>query len=322
MNLKIKFLIIIITLSILFINGCIEEEKINDKYDIYVGSNIDNGYSTIQKAINNASNQDSIYVYNGIYNETIKINKSINLITENNDKTIIDYKGNKTEEIAIITITSDNCTINGIRINNLNKNIKLTGILIKSSNNTIINNTITNTDKGIFIESDYNTNYFNNTILFNNLINNSYGLHIIYSPNNNISDNNIKFSKEYGIYLLSSDTNTLSNNTFSENNYGLRIKGSRGNKLFNNNIILNQKGLYFCCGARNNIVYNNNFQENNIWHANDALGNQWDNGIIGNYWDDYEKKYPNSEIINGIWETPYNITGGSYTDNFPLINPI
>jgi len=26
--------------------------------------------------------------------------------------------------------------------------------------------------------------------------------------------------------------------------------------------------------------------------------------------------------MNGLWETPYNITGGSYTDNFPLINPI
>ena len=321
MNKKIKCLSIIISLLFLSIGGCIEQEKINNKYDYYVGSNIKNGYSTIQNAIDNSSNGDSIYIYNGIYNETIKINKSIKIISENKE-TIINPKINNSEQNAIITITSDNCTIDGLMINNSAESNLLYGILIISSNNTIINNTIKNHDKGIFIESDYNINYMNNNIIYNNFSNNNYGLHVIYSTKNNIANNNIQSSKEYGIYLLSSDDNNISNNTFLKNNYGLRIKGSRNNQIFNNIINLNQKGLYFCCGARNNIVYNNNFIENNIWHANDALGNKWDNGSLGNFWDDYQIKYPDSKMINGIWNTPYNITGGNYVDNLPLVNPI
>ena len=325
MNLKITIITFFIISSIVLNVGCLEEEIINVKYDIYVGNNIDYGYSTIQEAINNAKDGESIFIYNGIYNETIIINKTLNIIGESNDKTIIDFKGNIYGEGYIFLISQDNCTIDGIQINN-SKNIKnIIGIAIKSSNNKIINNTIMNTNKAIVINpsNDYDSYYLKNDIAFNNLSNNDYGMHVIYSSYNNISKNIFYLNNEYGIYLTgSSDDNILSYNTFLENNYGLRIKGSRDNELFNNDIFSNQKGLYFCCGARNNIVYNNNFQDNIIWHANDALGNQWDNGIVGNYWDDYEEKYPNSEIINGMWYNPYNITGGSYTDNYPLINPI
>ncbi len=323
MNLK-KFIInFLIILSILLLNGCIDEETTNGKYDIYVGANVTNGYSTIQKAIENSSNGDSIFIYDGVYNENLIINKSINITGESNDKTIINYIKDQEQEIIIITILADSCILNNININNSNGTDNVLGIVIKSSNNTIINTSITNTEKGIYIDSDYNVNSRNNSIIMNNISNNNYGLYVTYSNNNNISKNKIFDNKEYGIYLLNSNDNILSYNFYYNNtDYALRIKGSRYNKLYNNNIFLNQKGLYFCCGARDNIVYNNNFQDNIIWHANDALGNQWDNGIIGNYWGDYEEKYPNSEIINGKWQTPYNISGGSYKDNYPLVNPI
>jgi len=318
-----KTIITFLTISsIISFNGCIEEEINNGNYDIYVGANINNGYSTIQKAIDNSSKGGSIFIYDGLYNEKIIINKSININGESNGNTIIYYKGNKSQEISLITILADNCTIDNLNINNTNEINNLFGIVINSSNNTIINNSISNTDRCVFINSIYNENSRNNIITFNNISNNNYGLYVAYSNNNNISKNKIFNNKEYGIYLLNSNDNTISYNKYFNNSYGLRIKGSKTNEIFNNNIFSNNKGLYFCCGARNNIVYNNNFQENIDWHAYDALGNQWDNGIIGNYWDDYEEKYPNSEINNGIWSIPYNITGGSYIDNFPLFNSI
>ncbi len=308
--------------NILLLQGCIDEHHIDDKYDLYVGANINNGYSSIQNAINEASNFESIFIYDGIYNEEIIVDKSIKIFGESNDKTIIACKENQSQEISIITISVDNCTINGISINNPYSNNSVIGINIKSSNNSIINNYIYNTDRAVFIDSDYYDSLTNNSIQFNKIYNNEYGLYIEYSNNNNISGNNISNSGQYGIYDQNSNYNIFSYNSFYNNNYGLRIKGSRYNEIFNNNIILNKKGLYFCCGARENTVFNNNFIENKDWHANDALGNNWDNGIIGNYWDDYEEKYPDSEKNNGIWNTSYSVYGGSYMDNFPLVNPV
>jgi len=324
MNKKIIIIIIniLILSNILFFSGCIEEEKNDGIYDLYVGKNIQNGYSTINQAINFALNGDSIFIFNGIYNETIIINKSINLIGESNKKTIINFNENQSEKIGIIEILADNCSIQNLNLNNTYNNLNSFGIIINSSNNKIINNKISNTDRGIFINSIYTYKSLNNSIKFNNISNNIYGLYIAYSDNNNISYNNISENKDYGIYLLNSNENKLSHNNFSKNNYGLRIKGSRSNIVTYNNIYENNKGLYFCCGARDNIVFKNNFLKNFDWHSYDSLANKWDNNKIGNYWDDYIEKYPNSNKNDGLWDIPYNITGGNYIDHFPLINPV
>jgi len=83
----------------------------------------------------------------------------------------------------------------------------------------------------------------------------------------------------------------------------------------------NTKGVYCCCKASNNIIYNNNFKQNSEYSAQDASSNQWDNGINGNYWDDYVAKYPDANQIDGIWDTPYDINV-SKKDRFPLVNPV
>jgi parallel beta-helix repeat protein len=322
MNYKILLITLFTISNIFIITGCIEDNIKNDKYNIYVGLNIDYGYSKIQDAIFNASDGDSIFIFNGIYNETLIINKSLKIIGESKDNTIINFDGNNTNEIDLILISKDNCIIDGIKIYNPKKNKNVRGIVIESSNNTIINNTVANIDKGILITTENAVNVNSNLIISNNLSNNNYGLNVRYSDLNNITDNIFYSNKEYGIYLLGSNDNILSDNNFTENNYGIRIKGSTKNELYNNSIFYNDKGLYFCCGARNNLVFNNNFMGNNEYNGKDAIGNKWDNGIVGNYWDDYQEKYPDSEITNGIWSIPYNITGGNYLDNFPLVNPI
>ena len=82
----------------------------------------------------------------------------------------------------------------------------------------------------------------------------------------------------------------------------------------------NKNGTYFCCGAVNNIVYNNNFINNANWNAKDDPGNIWDNGIVGNYWDDYTGTDANGD---GIGDTPYliNLLAGD-GDRFPLMQQI
>jgi len=49
--------------------------------------------------------------------------------------------------------------------------------------------------------------------------------------------------------------------------------------------------------------------------------NVWDDGACeGNYWSDYEDRYPDAEEIyeSGIWNTPY-VVDINNQDNYPLI---
>jgi hypothetical protein len=69
------------------------------------------------------------------------------------------------------------------------------------------------------------------------------------------------------------------------------------------------------------VLYNNIFEQNSIYNARDDVSNQWDNEIVGNFWDDYEEKYPEAIQIDNIWDIPYKITGDNI-DRFPLVNPV
>ncbi len=72
-----------------------------------------------------------------------------------------------------------------------------------------------------------------------------------------------------------------------------------------------------------NLIYFNNFTENingqtmQPLNAEDNSGNnKWDNGTIGNYWDDYLGKDSDD---NTIGDTPYTVSGSSGgTDRYPI----
>jgi nitrous oxidase accessory protein NosD len=66
------------------------------------------------------------------------------------------------------------------------------------------------------------------------------------------------------------------------------------------------------------LVYLNTFKNNSVWHGYDLFHNKWDNGSVGNFWDDY---IGNDIDKDGIGNSPYNITGGVSQDNYPMMNP-
>jgi len=308
-----KYIIIsgmILILIIITLNGCIEEEAGNITIQ-------GKGYfDSIQSAVDKASNGDEILVYNGTYNETITINKSISLIAVEKNSTIIQYIGNETDK-TVIEISADNCTIDGFFISCNNTSLEPTGIKITSNNNIITNNTIQDFIYGIFLDNSNNILISNNKIL-----NNENGLYTVNSINNIIISNNITKNKKYGAYILSkSDNNVFKYNQISQNNVGLRIKGSERNNFENNIVKYNEhKGFYICCGAKNNIVFNNSIIDNNI-NADDHFNNQWHYNNVGNYWSDYEEKYPSSidENNDGFWDTPYLIYEDTL-DIFPRLS--
>lgn len=76
----------------------------NDSRILYVGGDGPGNYSKIQDAIDNASNGDTVFVYNGIYYENLVVDKSINLQGENKEYTIID--GDNIETFYYFWVTS------------------------------------------------------------------------------------------------------------------------------------------------------------------------------------------------------------------------
>ena len=80
-------IIILILIGSIFIVG-----SHNSVYGetLYVDDDGGADYTSIQDAIDNASDGDTIYVYNGTYYGNIVVDKSIDLIGENRDTTIID----------------------------------------------------------------------------------------------------------------------------------------------------------------------------------------------------------------------------------------
>lgn len=284
----------------------------NDKKSYIVSIDGKGNYSSIQEAIDSSYDNNTIFVRKGIYYENIIITKPIELIGEDRDTTIINGNGSR----SIIDISADYVKISGFTITNGSRNTE--GMKIRGSYNIISNcNISSNNNYGLYLEANPKT--LNNIIKYNTFYNNNYGIYTQNAKTNNISSNTFTHNTVYALYLsTTSNDNLISDNKFMENNYAIRIKSSMINEVINNLIINNQYGLYFCCGAENNIAYNNVFINNTNWNANDALGNKWDNGKVGNYWDDYTGKDQNGD---GIGDTPYLI-GGDKGDNFPLMEPI
>ncbi|MFA5772563.1 MAG: PKD domain-containing protein [Thermoplasmata archaeon] len=95
-------------------------------------------YTTIQAAINAASAGDTVYVYNGTYNEQITISKNIDLVGQSNQSTII--RGTGASNTKGISITTNFVNISNMRVDNFDYGILLTS----SSTNILTNTNITN----------------------------------------------------------------------------------------------------------------------------------------------------------------------------------
>jgi nitrous oxidase accessory protein NosD len=135
---------------------------------LYVGGSGPGNYSSIQDAIDNASDGDTVFVFDDSspYIENLIIKISISLIGENKETTVIDGDFND----GVIKICKDNIQISGFTITN-SKN-GYSGINIKSNSNIIDDNTFINNYIGIlFIDSS-----IDNIVTFNSFIDNLDGV--------------------------------------------------------------------------------------------------------------------------------------------------
>jgi len=185
---------------------------INDDYNESTDNWHINKYNHIQQGIDNISEDGNVYVYNGIYQENIIIDKNLTLTSFSYDKPILDGQRN-----TGITISDNFVIINNFIINNCSNGIKIFNSTKTISNIQIINNTIkNNTLEAIYIQNSQNNNITGNII--NN--NSGNGLLLISSSNNKIYKNNfINNSKNGTSITSSSDNNIIYYNNFLNNSY-------------------------------------------------------------------------------------------------------
>jgi parallel beta-helix repeat protein len=133
-------------------------------------------YQYIWQGIENATTGDTVYVLNGIYYENVIVDKTISLIGESQENTIIDAQNYGT----VVTITADNVIMKNFQVKNGGEEW------------------YPNRDSGVKILGDYIT--FENCNLYDNF----YCVYVIswYSTIKNCTTHD----NEYGLFLWYDDT--------------------------------------------------------------------------------------------------------------------
>ncbi len=316
---KVIVLILSMVLSLIFIFAYSNQISIAEPSEdtLYVGGSGPGNYSSIRKAIEEAESEDTIFVYEGTYSETISITKSIHITGEHKDSTIIDgeNKGNvieiKAQEVTFSSLTVQNSKkptkekeeyagilLNEDMITLSNCNILhcTYAILIKSSNqNTIEQCYLNDNYGGISIQSSNE-----NTVKQCEITNSSeyYAIALTSSSNNRVEFCNIHHNPVLGIVFSQSTDNVIHHNEFRSNSYAMRFFQTETNS------------------CRNNTIYQNNFIDNLVI---DNCNNDWNYSSKGNYWSDYSGSDSNQD---GIGDDAFLIPGGVNKDFFPLMNMV
>jgi len=271
---------------------------------LYVGGTGPENYSNIQVAIDAASNGDTIFVYNGTYYGHLIITKTITLVGEDKDTTIIDGEQYYGGVIRIFYTSGVNIT--GFTIKNSSiagEERSISGIYIDHSNYVLISGCKLFEDTcGIAL--DYSEN---NTIKFNKFIKVYTDLHLWHGSNNNVISDNEICNNLVGIDIYRGSNNVIFNNNMYRTNQteyiddyviGIRLgEGASYNTVYHNNLINNKIGKYYAMA--------NNAVEGWIGQP-PGDGNLWYNPVLkeGNYYDDYLGM---DEDGDGIGDTPHNV---------------
>ena len=212
---------------------------------------IENPYVKINDALENATNGDTIYVFDGIYYENIIIEKRISLMGEN--QTVIDGNYSK----YIIKIISNNCVIKDLILRNSGGNNEDTGILIDSENNLIIGCEIYRTRTGLTIKQ--NKNEIKNCIFHTN------GNGILLGKINNFSITKTCFYyNAIGLNIEKSNNINLIKCNFQFNGISCLANNSQNIEIEHCNICNNSANLggIFIYKSNNILIINNYFYHN------------------------------------------------------------
>jgi parallel beta-helix repeat protein len=149
----------------------VDDDNISGPWD----GSLEHPFQHIQDAIDDANSGDIVFVYSGTYFENVVVDKSINLIGEDKNTTIIDGSINKDKDV--ICVTASHVNIEKFTIKNGKNGILIDGDYGVVDNLNIVENIIIdNIQYGVFF---FRSGY--NTVLNNIITNNIYGIRGNYS---------------------------------------------------------------------------------------------------------------------------------------------
>ncbi|UCF50427.1 MAG: right-handed parallel beta-helix repeat-containing protein [Thermoplasmatales archaeon] len=335
-------------------------EPITNRGTVYVDDDQDPSWydathvKTIQEGIINASIGDMVFVYNGIYNENVIVDKTVDLVGEDEYNTIIHGID---ESDNAVKISADWCNFSEFTVENGGSNSG--GIRVNANHCSIFDSIFDdNIDRGIFIEmSDYTQisnnlfseniqgiyNYMSDyTIITLNDIssNKDNGILCLSSVNIDINSNSIESNLGVGIYLNNGcDYNDIINNTVSSNEEdGIRLYQSDENtvteNIVNNNGEPGEDGGIVCFYSHNNDIFENTVYSNseqgifieesqsneifeNVIYNNDVYGINCDssnNNVIYNN-NIYDNTQNGNDDTSNTWHNSM-LEQGNYWDDY------
>jgi len=205
-------------------------------------------WDTIQEGINDTEDGDTVLVYDGTYEENVKVDKRLTIRSENGaDATIVQVADPNDH---VFEVTADY--------------VNISGFTVKGATGT--------RKAGIHLNADHcNISY--------NVASNNYNGIRLYESNNNTIVNNSVYENRWGITAHESNFNRIENNTVHENRGqkgdGINLYRSEGN-IVKRNVVFNNTdaGIQVMNNSCNNLIEENDIRLNewsgiSLWHANE-----------------------------------------------------
>ncbi|WNZ30087.1 MAG: right-handed parallel beta-helix repeat-containing protein [Candidatus Bathyarchaeota archaeon] len=219
-------------------------------------------YSTIQNAIDNADDGDIVYVKSGEYLEYLVVDKSVSLVGENKETTIVYRRDQAYPDVyPTILVRADNVNITGFTIRN---NVSAPSLIPSGAVNShsavhLLNVKDCNLVGNIIIDSGYGVWLFDaseNKVSGNLIMNCAHGILVDKSLNNTIVENTISGSSN-GILLSSSGCNTLRKNSILNSSHNFGVTGSELSHFMNDvdaSNTINNSEIYYLVNKKNLII--------------------------------------------------------------------
>jgi parallel beta-helix repeat protein len=300
------------------------EYYVDSSYRGYSDGTAQQPYPSIQTAIDQAQAGDTIYVFGGLYEEIIIVDKQLNLWggVEGTESII-----NADDDVRYtMKITADNVKIQDFIFTDQNKvkaspigaliSVQAENVVITSNqfyetdsyaihidetaDGTVVNgNVINNTEKGIVIESSDTNDIFNNEISTCT----DAGIYLDNAAENRLYDNTI-YSCAKAIQGSFCSKLNLSNNTLYENTYASILLESCSQTTIRHNLIYDNTGTGLFLKSDYCTVKRNDFESN-----------QRGITLSGNYNDIYENQFLSS-MGSGIFALTTSKQNTIYDNTF------
>ena len=224
---------------------------------ITVDDNGDADHSSIQEAVDEAQDGDTILIYSGDYSENIQVRKRVTITGEDRDTTRITGKDNA----YVLEILHDGVNLSGLSIVNGDTRYNVGGLYIEADDAEISDLNISVTGTGMYLYhadgNDLQRNHIStgnsnaiwlyhsdeNMIHRNSVYDNRYGIYLSYARRNILHNNSVIDQNDYGFNIVQSYQNQLYDNICTGNNFGIRLYESTDTTIERNTCSGNMVGI-------------------------------------------------------------------------------